>query len=191
MRHSFLDKYSDLNSPIHKINPKVKVIGALGYILLIIFVPLPYFSFLVPLLLLLIFLSKVPLVYFFKRSLVITPFILLGKWDILLRGYISILTFVLLSSTTRFRDLLMTLQYMGCPKLVIMIMAFMYRYIYVLIDELMCMKQAKDSRTLRQNKWFEIKALSNLIGVFFVRSYERAERVYIAMCSRGFKGEIK
>lgn len=188
MRHSFLDKYSNIASPIHRVNPWVKVIGALCYILLIIFIPIRYILFIVPLLLFLILSSHVPLLHFLKRSLVIIPFVLLCRWDLLLRGYISVLTMILLSSTTRFPDLLKTLHGIGCPKLIIMIMSFMYRYIYVLIDELMRMKQAKDSRTFKPNGW---RILANLIGVLFIRSYERAERIYIAMCSRGFTGEIK
>lgn len=191
MRHSFLDKYSNLDSPVHRINSRVKVIGALCYILLIIFIPLKFIVFIVPLLLSLILSSHVPLLHFLKRSLVIIPFVLLCRWDLLLRGYISVLTVILLSSTTRFPDLLKALQGLGCPKLIIMIMAFMYRYIFVLIDELMRMKQAHDSRTLRYKRWSEIRTLANLIGVLFIRAYERAERVYIAMCSRGFTGEIK
>lgn len=195
MKHLFIDKYSNLNSPIHRINPRIKFIFGVGFILLAIFIPLDYFIFLLPLLLILVLLSHVPLIYFIQRSLVILPFALLvaisGNWDKLLRGYVSILTVILLSSTTRFPDLLKAFQGIGCPRLIIMVMAFMYRYIYVLIDELMRMKRAHDSRILKHNRWVEIKTLTNLIGVLFVRSYERAERVYIAMCSRGFTGEIK
>lgn len=195
MRHLFIDKYSNLNSPIHRIDPRIKFILVLGFIILTTFIPSRYIIFLTPFVLLSILFSNVPLFYFFRRSFVILPFVLLvvvsGGWDKLLRGYVSILAVILLSSTTRFPDLLKAFQGIGCPRLIIMVMAFMYRYIYVFIDEIMRMKQAHDSRTLKHNRWAEIKTLANLIGVLFIRTYERAEHVYIAMCSRGFTGEIK
>ena len=72
-----------------------------------------------------------------------------------------------------------------------MILSFMYRYIYVLVDEMMRMKRAKDSRTVGGKRWFHVKALSHMVGVLFIRAYERGERVYLAMCSRGFSGQIK
>lgn len=191
MRHSFLDKYSNLDSPVHRMNPKIKIFLVLGYILLVIFIPLRGLVFIVPFLALLILLSRVPLLHFFTRSLVIVPFALLCRWDLLLKGFIAVLTIILLSSTTKFTEILKALQGFGLPKLIVMIMSFMYRYIFVLIDELMRMKHAYDSRIIRRNRKFEIRTLANLLGLLFIRSYERAERIYMAMCSRGFNGVIK
>jgi cobalt/nickel transport system permease protein len=67
----------------------------------------------------------------------------------------------------------------------------MYRYIFLLEDELEKMKQAKASRTVGGSRWFHTKALSNVLGSLFVRSYERGEAVFMAMQARGFDGDIK
>ena len=98
---------------------------------------------------------------------------------------------VILTSTTRFTDLLKGFERMHFPKLIIMILSFMYRYIYLFTDELMRMKMAKDARSAGGGRWFHIKVLANMVGVFFIRAYERGERVYLAMCSRGFDGTVK
>ncbi len=71
-------------------------------------------------------------------------------------GGVSVLSVILLSSTTRFPDILKTLQFLGCPRIMVMIMSFMYRYIFVLVDELMRMKQARDSRTFRPRGWMSL-----------------------------------
>lgn len=112
-------------------------------------------------------------------------------WNVLAKSYLSALSLILLSSSTRFSDLLHGLEKMKAPRILLMILSFMYRYIYVVADELMRMKRAMDSRTVRSRKLPRIKALSSMLGVLFVRAYERGERVYLAMCARGFDGDIR
>ena len=51
--------------------------------------------------------------------------------------------------------------------------------------------QAKEARSVGGPKWFHTKTLANMLGVLFIRAYERGEKVYLAMCSRGFDGNIK
>jgi cobalt/nickel transport system permease protein len=67
----------------------------------------------------------------------------------------------------------------------------MYRYIFVVQDELMKMHQAKQARTAGGSRRSHTRVLANMIGVLFMRTYERAELVYLAMCSRGFDGRVK
>ncbi len=226
MKHSFIDEYSDLDSLIHKIDPRVKFITLVVFILFIIFTkPTAFgiFGLYGVLIFVLILLSKIPITFVLKRSLVVIPFVLIiaifipffkkGKvagsysfgtfqlsvtyeglmilWNVLIKAYLSILCMIVLALSTKFSNLLKALENMKCPKLMTMILAFMYRYIYVLADELMRMKRARDSRTVGGKRWFHIKALANMLGVLFIRAYERGERVYLAMCSRGFNGQIR
>ncbi len=109
-------------------------------------------------------------------------------WNVLSKGYLSVLCLILLMSSTGFVDLLKGMERLKLPGLFIMILSFMYRYIFLVEDELMIMKRAKDSRSTGGSRWFHIRALANIIGVLFIKSYERAENVYLAMCSRGFNG---
>ena len=116
---------------------------------------------------------------------------LLILWNVLVKSFLSMLMMIILISTTHFVDLLKALEKLRLPKIFIMIMSFMYRYVFLFTDELLLMSQAKESRMVSRNKWLNIKTLSNMIGSLFVRSYERGERVYLSMCSRGYNGEIR
>jgi len=116
---------------------------------------------------------------------------LLIFWNICVKAFLSVICLILLSSTTGFPDFLKGLERLRVPKIIIMVLSFMYRYLFLAADELMRMKQAKDSRTIRPKRFFELKVLSNLIGNLSIRSYDRGERVYLAMCSRGFSGRVK
>ena len=225
MQHSYIDKHSNIESFIHKIDPRIKLVSVIALILSIIFTrPTSFSSFALCALLiaLLIFLSKIPIGFIFRRSLVIVPFVLMvaifipffkeGEvaggysfgtfrlavtysvimifWNVLIKAYLSILCMILLVASTKFSVLLKAFEKLKFPALFIMIFSFMYRYIFVIVDELMKMKQAKDARSINGSKWFHIKALANMMGTLFIRSYERAELVYMAMLSRGFNGSI-
>ena len=72
-----------------------------------------------------------------------------------------------------------------------MILSFMYRYIFVLVDEVMRMKQARDSRNFGGRRLWQLRTIGNMIGTLFIRSYERGERVYAAMMARGFSGHTR
>jgi cobalt/nickel transport system permease protein len=65
----------------------------------------------------------------------------------------------------------------------------MYRYLFLLEDQLLRTKRAFESRNINKNSFKIISALSNVLGTLFIRTYERAERVYMAMCARGYDGE--
>ena len=225
MHHSYIDKYSDINSYIHRLDPRIKMISVITLILSIIFTkPTSFLSFALYAVLLafLIFLSKIPVGFIFRQSLVIIPFVLMvaifipffkeGKvagaysfgtlkltvtysglvvfWNVLVKAYLGIICMIVFMASIKFSVLLKALEKLKFPKLFIMILSFMYRYIFVIADELMKMKQAKEARSTGGPKWFHIKTLANMIGTLFIRSYERAELVYMAMRSRGFNGSI-
>ena len=226
MKHSFLDKYSDRDSFIHKLDPRTKFFITLIFILGVISTPPDrwlafglYFCLLAALLCL----SRLPVLYVFKRSLVIIPFVLLiaifipffrqGEavgsyniwlwevsvtysglqvfWNILVKAWLSILSLILLTSTTKITNLLKGLEQLHMPKVMVMILSFMYRYIFVLVDEVMRMKQARDSRNFGGKRLWQIRTIGNMIGTLFIRSYERGERVYAAMLARGFDGQTR
>jgi cobalt/nickel transport system permease protein len=109
---------------------------------------------------------------------------------IVVKSFLSILCVVLLTGTTGFPELLKALERLRCPGLVILILSFMYRYLFVVQDEFMKMRLAKESRSAGRSRRMDWKALAGMAGVLFVRSYERAEAVYMAMCSRGYCGRI-
>lgn len=115
---------------------------------------------------------------------------LLLMWNVLVKAYLSIVCSILLVNTTDFVDLLKGFERLRVPRLLVMIVSFMYRYLFVIEDELEKMQIARRSRSLRVHGWGQIRTLANMVGVLFVRSYEKAETVYLAMCCRGYAGPV-
>jgi cobalt/nickel transport system permease protein len=113
---------------------------------------------------------------------------LLLMWNVLIKAYLSIVCSILLINTTDFADLLKAFERLRVPGLLVMIISFMYRYLFVIEDELERINLARQSRAFRQSGWLQIKTLANIVGVLFIRSYEKAEVVYTAMCCRGYTG---
>jgi len=110
-------------------------------------------------------------------------FVILGKF------IVTMLALIGLVSTTRFSDLLAGLQKLGLPKLLIIQLGFLYRYIFVLIDRAHHILRARAGRKLR-NLGFktELKIAASMLGSLFIRSIETAEHISIAMQARGFDG---
>jgi cobalt/nickel transport system permease protein len=116
---------------------------------------------------------------------------LLILWNVVIKAWLSILSLILLSSTTKFSELLKGLEQLRMPKVLVMILSFMYRYMFVLFDEVIRMKQARDSRNFGGKRTWHLKTIGNMVGTLFIRSYERGERVYGAMVARGFEGQTR
>ena len=112
-------------------------------------------------------------------------------WNAAIKAWLSVLSLILLSATTRLPDLLKGLQQLGMPGVMVMLLSFMYRYTFVLVDEIMRMRRARDSRNFGGRHSWQIKTIGNMLGTLFIRSYERGERVYAAMLARGFDGQIR
>ena len=228
MKHSFLDKYSDMDSLIHRLDPRTKLIATLVFIALVVLFPhaswLTYGLYFMVVAALII-ISRVPVNYIVGRSLVIVPFVLMValfipffkegteafgfniiNWhlsvsfegletlgSVMAKSWLSVLFLILLTSTTTFSNILKALERLKMPSVLVMIMSFMYRYIFVLTDEVMRMKQARDSRNFGNGgkRLWHIKTVGSMIGTLFIRSYERGERVYAAMTARGFDGHSR
>jgi cobalt/nickel transport system permease protein len=98
---------------------------------------------------------------------------------------------IILSSTTKFTMFLKGLECLKVPKVLIMILSFMYRYIFVLIDEAERLERAINMRYFGGYYLRQIKIFANIIGLLFIRAYERGERVYQSMVARGFDGKVR
>ncbi len=112
--------------------------------------------------------------------------------NILIKSWLSVLSLVLLTSTTKMDHLLLAMERLKLPHVMVVILSFMYRYLFVLVDETMRLKQARDTRNLGRNRLLlQARTLGNMVGTLFIRSYERGERVYVAMLARGYDGEVR
>ncbi len=225
MEHSFIDRHSDLDSLIHRLDPRTKLVATLAFILAVVVTPIsewPAFVGYSLLIGVLIVLSNLPILHVLRRASMVIPFVILigvfnifrpgepiasldiWHWQIsitqegltvflsvLVKACLSSLSLIVLSSTTRFPNLLKGLEQLRMPRLMVMILSFGYRYMFVLIDEAMRMWRARESRNFGGRWAWRVRTIGNMVGMLFVRSYERGERVYAAMLSRGYDGQAK
>jgi cobalt/nickel transport system permease protein len=112
--------------------------------------------------------------------------------SILVRSLLSFMAGLWLVNVTPFDQILATLSVWGMPRLIVAIMAFMYRYIFVVFDELQRMLDARRARSFGGQGWWQTWVVNaHLIGMLLIRSLDRAERVYAAMCARGWDGHVR
>ena len=144
--------------------------------------------------------SQIPLWFLLKRLLLLEPLVLGvaglmwfqpdgGKIFalVMFKANLCLLTTILLSNTTPFAELLRVLQRLRMPWMFVTTLTLMHRYLFVLRDEAERMRRARASRTFTRGRRFQWLALSSVLGQLFVRASERAERIYNAMCARGWK----
>lgn len=156
----------------------------LGFLLrrLLIEVPFVAFAVLMP------FVAQGERVEFLGMSLSVSG--LWGAWNVLAKGTLGVAASVLLASTTELRALLLGLQRLKLPPLLVQIASFMIRYGDVIGDELRRMSIARRSRGFEARGIRHWGVLAKTAGALFIRSYERGERVYLAMVSRGYAGSM-
>ena len=117
---------------------------------------------------------------------------------IILKTWLGVQAALVLSTTTPFIEVSRALRSFGIPELLVSIITFMYRYLFVLIDEVRTMTIARDSRSARPDGkrtggsvLWRATVTGRMAGSLFIRSYERSERIYMAMLARGFDGQIR
>jgi cobalt/nickel transport system permease protein len=97
---------------------------------------------------------------------------------------------VLLGATTTFPAVLRGLEAMRVPRLLVLIAAFMYRYLFVIVEEVGRMRAALAARGYQPRNALHAGALGRVATALFLRTYSRGERVYIAMLARGYNGRM-
>lgn len=110
--------------------------------------------------------------------------------SILAKATLSVLAATLLAATTDARALLRGLERLRLPTVLVQILSFMIRYTDVVGGELRRMRVARESRGFRGRHLGALKVLGPAAGSLFIRSYERGERVHLAMLSRGYTGRL-
>ena len=118
---------------------------------------------------------------------------------ILFKSWLSVQVATVLAVTTHFTDLLWALHALRVPKLLVAIISFMVRYLFVLADEAFRMARARQARSAAPadgsraggSLAWRARVTGWMVGQLFLRSYERSERVYQAMAARGYRGEIR
>lgn len=218
MHHHYIDRFSYLDSPIHRLDPRAKILAVLAYTILLLSyprytLPAPWFIIFPAAILLW---GYIPLRFVFKHILLVSPFIFCmvifsilfdktsvsvgqrvvpGGWltaaSVLARFALGMAALIGLVSTTRFADLLKGLEKLRVPHLLVSQLRFLYRYLFLLIDQTMHLRQARRARDAgfgpRGQRW---RSSAGMIGTLFVRTLDQAERTHLAMLARGYDGTI-
>ncbi|MGQ0602008.1 MAG: cobalt ECF transporter T component CbiQ [Anaerolineales bacterium] len=117
--------------------------------------------------------------------------------SIVVKSWISVQLAILLTVTTAFPDMLWALRALHVPRPLISIVAFMYRYMFVLADESLRLRRARAARAAQGagrsggSLVWRGKVAGGMVGNLALRAFERSERIYNAMLSRGYRGELK
>jgi cobalt/nickel transport system permease protein len=120
--------------------------------------------------------------------------------SIAVKSWISVQAAIVLASSTPFPELLAAMRAIRVPRLLVAIFSLMWRYLFVLVDEAMRLLRARAARSGRSDQpglrpggslaW-RGRVAGGMAGNLFLRAYERSDRIYMAMVSRGYDGEIR
>ncbi|HHS13316.1 MAG TPA: cobalt ECF transporter T component CbiQ [bacterium] len=219
MKHNFVDKYSGIDSPVHRIDPRIKLIVSFVCIAVVVsdsrsgFAQFALYFLLTALLTVL---SRVPAAHILKRCLIVSPFIFMASLFlplshilagdtvhgpslgaspkaalmILCKAFLAVILLNLLSSTEKFHRLLSGMRRLKIPSLVGTILALIYRSVFVLIDETQKTTRARQSRTPGTLKMPRMTVYGRQVAIIFLRSWKRSQVIYTSMLSRGFNGEF-
>ncbi|CAN2245350.1 cobalt ECF transporter T component CbiQ [Candidatus Planktophila versatilis] len=211
--------YIHRHSIVHSLPSHLKIIAVLLFILVVVSTPITYWPAFVIFLALVIAAAtagKISILTLSKRALIEVPFIffavlmpffgtgerfelgpfnlyregLLAGLSIVAKGTLGVLSAVILSTTTTAREILRGLERLRLPTIMVQIASFMLRYVNVISDEMERMKIARQSRGFDATGVKHWKVIATSAAALFIRSYERGERVHLAMLSRGFDGEL-
>lgn len=194
------------HSVVHHLDPRAKIVGLLGLVIVTVTLPKGAWAALAVALGCLVVVlgaARLPPLHVVQRLKVELPFLFAAAvlpfaaddglrlgLTLVAKITVSTLAMVLLSSTTPFPALLRGFEQLRAPKLLLSIVAFMWRYLQVLGDELQRMQVARRARGYSARWLWQAVSTGPLIATLFVRSLERGERVYLAMLSRGFTGAM-
>ncbi len=203
MHAQFLDRYARLDTPVHRLPAGLKLSAAIAAVIGISLLPIhrPLLLAIAAVVLLGVTLAaRIPLLYLLRRLLLLEPLVIgvvaLAAFGpggprlmalLLARCTLSLWTVILLANTTPFSDLLIVLQKVRVPSLLVTTLALMYRYLFVLVSESQRMRRARASRTFTTGRRFQWHTMAGVAGQLFLRASDRAERIYAAMCARGWR----
>ena len=211
--------YRPGTSVVHRLPAQVKIVGALLAVLCVVATPRTEFWAFGLYLVLLVGIwavASVPAGHIARRAVIEVPFVAialvmpflgggersaflglslseqgaLAGWNILAKGTLGVLASLTLAATTTPRELIVGLQRLHAPAALTTIATLMLRYLEVIAAEARRMRTARISRGHNPRFLWQVGATARGIGALFVRSYERGERVHLAMVSRGWTGRL-
>jgi cobalt/nickel transport system permease protein len=234
MHIHYLDPYRPGDSVIHNLDPRIKMVLAIGFILTSALMPSgawPAYILLFAVIVSVEVLSELGVGYILKRSALAIPFLLaalpliitvpgasiysvhIGSSvlqvsypglvrfiSVTIKSWLSVQAAIVLASSTSFPDLLVAMRALHVPRLMVSIFSLMWRYLFVLMDEASHLLRARLARSGQSDRpgvkaggslaW-RARVAGGMAGSLFLRAFERSDRIYMAMVSRGYDGEAR
>ena len=214
-----LDEMANKKTVIHHINPCAKLLTTVVFLTVVASFSKYEVMGLAPMFfypMVLIILGELPLAPILNRVMLAVPFVLFigifnplldqapfmqvghyfisGGWisfsSILVRFALAVTAALILVATTGIHAIGMALLWLKVPKVFVIQLLFMYRYLYVLLEEFIRTVRAHSLRSF-QGGGIGFKVWGSLLGQLLLRTIDRAQRIYQAMLCRGFDGEIR
>lgn len=214
-----MDALAAGDSPLHRLDPRVKVVVTFLYLATVASLGPHEVSWLLPLALypaLLIAWGGLPLGFFARRLLAASPFVLfvaifsawidrrvlfeVGGWhitggwmaclSITVRFVMTVTAALVLLASTGLYPVGLALQRLRVPRVFVVQMLFVHRYLFVLGSEAARVVRAHALRAFSRRA-MSPRVFASVLGQMLLRTMDRAERVHLAMLSRGFDGEIR
>lgn len=201
-----------VRSQFERLDPRARLLTVVAAVLIVASTPpgvlWPFMAYAV-VILFLVLTSRASGSYLVWRCLAASPFILLAAGllafqgglgpdgfplgipaalSVAGKGFAAALLLAFLTATTPLADLLWALRMLKSPHSLNMILGMMYRYTTLLSEEYSRMERARDCRTVRPLGRRRFSIYGHQLGTLILRSWDRADRVYAAMLSRGFDG---
>jgi cobalt/nickel transport system permease protein len=207
------------HSRIHALPPQCKLVAQITFVFAVVATPREAFwafGLYAVMLLILTRIAEIPFGFVAKRLVFETPFILFavllpfvgrgeqvevlgmslsveglwGAWNIVAKATLGLGASILVAATTTMPEFLRGFERLHLPRAFTSTLSFMIRYFDVIADDMRRMRVARMSRG-HDPRWLgQARAVATSAGALFIRSYERGERVHLAMLSRGFAGAL-
>jgi cobalt/nickel transport system permease protein len=203
IRERLLSPYQHGASVLHRLPPGLKLGAALACILFIVLLPRNAWGLHLAIaagLAAIAIASRASLRQLLLRLLLVEPIVIgiallallrpdggLLFFSMITKSTLCLACTILLTATTRFSDILGVLRRLRVPALLITSLALTHRFMFVLVEEMQRMLRARRSRTFVEDRAATWSGSSQVAGRLFVRASGRAERVYLAMCARGWE----
>jgi len=213
-----LDLLAMRDTAVHRLDPRAKVLTTLCFIICVVSFDKYSISAMLPFLIypaVLIAIGELPFGYLLRKIVIVIPFALLvglfnpvfdrqvlmqvgsldiwGGWisclSILMRAILTASAAIILVAITGFPAICEALEKLKMPQAFAVQLLFLYRYIFVLTDEGVRTARARQLRTFGK-RGLGIRHFGSLVGHLLLRTWERAERIHMAMLARGFSGEV-
>ena len=197
-----MERTARMRSPLHALDARAKLLVTVVFLVTMLSVPLSRLSELLAFAVFRRSLIVLPLVafvgvfiLFYDREPVfrIGTVVVTAGWvsflSIILRGLLSVQALLILIGSTGYYRLCRSMQRLGVPSVFTTQLLFVYRYLYVLIEEALAMRRARDARSFGRRS-YPLKVWGTLVGQLLIRTFERAELISRAMLARGFTGRI-